>query len=215
MNNPHVRQLITLLRKVAEKHGIHETFTTFLELSALAVSNRFDMKRFEERETRYREIAGRFIKSELDDFAQMLAALVYALHHEARTGRLSDVLGGIYHDLALHNRWKSQFFSPMRLCDMMGQIALGDPPRGQHISLHEPCVGSGAMVLGFVNAMIGQERSWTRGLTVNVIDSDLKCVHMAFLQFSLYGIPAIVIHGNSLTQEEWSCWYTAMHFIRL
>ena len=215
MDNPHARQLTALLKKAAEKHGIHEAFTTFLELSALSVSNRFDMKRYEAREARYLEIAGRHAKSEMDEYPHMLAALILALQHEAGAGQLSDVLGNINHELGLHNRWKAQFFTPHNLCGMMGEMTLGNPPREKHISIHEPCVGSGAMVLGFVNAMIRQKRSWTRGLTVNAIDSDAKCAHMAFLQFSLYGIPAVVIHGNSLTQEEWSRWYTPMYFGRL
>ena len=39
-------------------------------------------------------------------------------------------------------------------------------------------------------------------------DIDLKCVHMAYIQLSLYGIPAVVIHGNTLTVEEWAYWFT-------
>jgi hypothetical protein len=31
---------------------------------------------------------------------------------------------------------------------------------------------------------------------------------MAYIQLSLYGIPAMVIHGNTLTMEEWDRWYT-------
>ena len=32
--------------------------------------------------------------------------------------------------------------------------------------------------------------------------------YMAYIQLSLYGIPAMVIHGNTLTMEEWDRWYT-------
>ncbi len=31
---------------------------------------------------------------------------------------------------------------------------------------------------------------------------------MTYIQLSLYGIPAVVIHGNTLTQEAWSEWFT-------
>jgi type I restriction-modification system DNA methylase subunit len=215
MDNPHSKELIDLLKIIAEKHGIHETFTAFLELSALAVSNRFNLKQFEEREKRYLEIAGKYSKEEMDVFSQMLSTLMKALHYETGFGTFQDFLGDVYHTLGLHNKWKAQFFSPMSVCNMMGQISLGEPPYETHITLQEPCVGSGAMVLGFVNAMISHKLNWTSNLTVKAIDSDEKCVHMAFLQFSLYGIPAIVTHGNTLTLEEWSHWYTPMYFIRL
>ena len=36
----------------------------------------------------------------------------------------------------------------------------------------------------------------------------LKLRLMAYIQLSLYGIPAVVIHGNTLTMETWSHWYT-------
>lgn len=39
-------------------------------------------------------------------------------------------------------------------------------------------------------------------------DIDIRCVWMAYIQLSLYGIPAVVIHGNTLTMETWSRWYT-------
>lgn len=39
-------------------------------------------------------------------------------------------------------------------------------------------------------------------------DIDIRRVWMAYIQLSLYGIPAMVIHGNTLTMEEWDRWYT-------
>ncbi len=34
---------------------------------------------------------------------------------------------------------------------------------------------------------------------------------MTYIQCALYGIPAVVIHGNSLSLEEWSHWYTPVY----
>ena len=36
---------------------------------------------------------------------------------------------------------------------------------------------------------------------------------MTYLQLSLYGIPAVVIHGNTITQEQWSIWYTPIYIL--
>jgi len=36
---------------------------------------------------------------------------------------------------------------------------------------------------------------------------------MAYVQLSLYGIPAVVIHGNTLTLDEWSHWYTPLYIL--
>ena len=35
---------------------------------------------------------------------------------------------------------------------------------------------------------------------------------MAYIQLALYNIPAVIIHGNTLTVEEWSHWFTPALF---
>ena len=50
-------------------------------------------------------------------------------------------------------------------------------------------------------------------MLVTATDIDLKCVHMCYLQLSLLGIPAVVIHGNSLTLEEHSHWFTPAYIL--
>jgi hypothetical protein len=48
---------------------------------------------------------------------------------------------------------------------------------------------------------------------VTAVDVDPKCVHMSYLQFSLLHIPAVIIHGNSLSLEEFGRWYTPAHIM--
>lgn len=36
---------------------------------------------------------------------------------------------------------------------------------------------------------------------------------MTYLQLSLLHIPAIVVHGNALSLEEWGHWYTPAHIL--
>lgn len=212
IENQAKRNLVKMLIELGNRHGVHEVFVDFLELSALAISNRFDRAFNEEREQRYLNIEKGYAQEDMNRYAEMLAQLFMSLQHEAETGKVNDVLGPIYHELCLHNKWRGQFFTPQEVCDMMGSITLGKPQE-KMITVMEPCVGSGAMVLGFVNAMIDQKLNYIHHLKVRAVDNDLKCVHMAYLQLSLYGIPAIVVHGNSLTNEHWSAWRTPMFLL--
>ena len=41
--------------------------------------------------------------------------------------------------------------------------------------------------------------NYQRALHVTATDVDLKCVHMGYVQFALLGIPAVVLHGNSIS----------------
>ena len=69
------------------------------------------------------------------------------------------------------------------------------------------------MVLGFARAMLEAELNYCFQLFVLATDIDIKCVHMTYLQLSLYGIPAAVTHGNALTLEEWSRWETPVYIM--
>ena len=81
----------------------------------------------------------------------------------------------------------------------------------KYFTVCEPCIGSGAMILGLANDLARKNINYCQRMVVTGTDIDLKCVHMAYLQLSLYGIPAVIIHGNTLTCEEWSRWYTPVY----
>jgi hypothetical protein len=119
--------------------------------------------------------------------------------------------------LELHSRYKGQFFTPQHICDFMGMVALGenDPDINKKgfLSASEPCCGSGAMILGFAKAMQKNGYNFHKQMVITATDVDIKCVYMCYLQLSLYGIPAVVIHGNTLSMEEWSRWYTPVYML--
>lgn len=82
-----------------------------------------------------------------------------------------------------------------------------------YITVCEPCIGSGGMVLGAAKAMANWKMNYQTQMLVTGIDIDMKCVQMAYLQLSLLGIPAVIIHGNNLTNEVWSRWYTPAYIL--
>ena len=55
--------------------------------------------------------------------------------------------------------------------------------------------------------------NYQKHLHVTAVDVDPKCVHMTYLQLSLLHVPAIVVHGNSLSLEEFGHWYTPAHIM--
>jgi type I restriction-modification system DNA methylase subunit len=131
-------------------------------------------------------------------------------------GKYTDVLGALFHELELHNKYKGQFFTPMHVCTLMGALVgvdKKDIEEHGYTTMNEPCCGSGAMILGFINSMIDAKLNHQKQLLVIAQDIDIKCVHMTYLQLALAGVPAVVIHGNTLTLEEWSHWFTPMYVL--
>ncbi|MEM5316980.1 N-6 DNA methylase [Paraburkholderia sp. JHI869] len=205
----------------------YAVFADFIEMSAIALSSKFDKSQFDKREKRYLEIVGKYSNEEANRFAQMFTELVMCYRDkvgengEPGLGRyamqgLGDVLGEIYMALDLGSDRAGQFFTPYSVSFMMAKMTIGDGKgiREQgFIEMHEPACGSGGMVVATADAMHQAGLNYPYHMHATCIDVDPRCMHMAYLQLALLGIGAIVIHGNSLTMQQWDVWYTRAHFI--
>ena len=218
--NPHKDKILKTIHSLAYRHSTWDVFSDFVEMGALCVANSVGRgtPEWEAREKQYLKTIGKYGKDEQKLFPAMFADLVEALTYALTWDNAPvDILGVIFHELELHAHFKGQFFTPQHVCDFMGKLTLGDSKaeveRLGFISCLEPACGSGAMIFGFARAMMEAELNYCSQLVVEATDIDLKCVHMCYLQLSLYGIPAIVVHGNTLTMEEWSRWHTPVYTV--
>lgn len=215
------KELVKALRSISYSHAIYEVFQDWLAVSAIAISNAVDWRQQKRREEVYLEIIHKYTKAEQEKLAEAFAELVLALQHEQSMHGPTDILGQVFHALELHSKYKGQFFTPPHVCELMGMMTLNGDNLTQaiekkgYITVCEPCIGSGGMILGAAKAMANQKLNYQTQMLVTGIDIDIKCVQMAYLQLSLLGIPAVIIHGNSLTDEEWSRWYTPAYIIGL
>lgn len=209
----HQKELVKLITGLSHRHGQWQVFADFVEMGALSISNAVDLAQREKREARYMEIVKRYKPDELAKFPEMLVLLTLALEQE-----MDDVLGRTFHDLELHNKYAGQYFSPYHLCRMMAKMTLADNVEARieergFVTTMEPAAGSGAMVIALAHEMKDAGINYQRHLHVTAVDVDPKCIHMAYLQFALLHIPAIIVHGNSLSLEEYGHWYTPAHIL--
>ena len=216
--------IIKGLKTLSSRHSLWSVFEDWLKVCAISISNAVDWNHREEREQQYLETINKYTPNEQKILVETFSELVVALEREHTKGGPMDLLGKVFHALELHNKYHGQFFTPFHICEFMGHIALGDGGEAGnavsgalsekgYVSVCEPCVGSGGMVLGFAKAMYLEKLNYCEQMVAYCCDIDIKCVYMAYLQLSLYGIPAVIIHGNSLTLEEWSQWYTPMYMV--
>ena len=204
------KEFISLLTQNAETHDKWQVFCDFVELAAIAISNQYDFIHHDEREERYLNLAGTYTRPEMDRFCSMFSCVFTSSRLTEDDPK--DFLGEIYHELELHNKWKGQFFTPMPLCSLMAEFQMEDAEKTlnekTYLTINDPCSGSGALLLGYAAALKRHKIDYQTKMLAVATDIDLKCVHMAYIQLSLYGIPAVVIHGNTLTVEEWAHWFT-------
>ena len=204
-------ELVDEIRGLGQSQGLNHVFTTFLEIAATCISAEMDPSNAEEREKRYEEMTSAMDPKTLNCYAHMLALLAFAIHEHEEDP--CDILGSIYHELRLNNEWNGQYFTPDNVCRMMAQLVnpVDERPEAEDpIMINEPTCGSGTMVIGAVWAMKQKDFDFRHKSFFVAQDIDIRCVWMAYIQLSLYGIPAVVIHGDTLARKEWSRWYTPL-----
>lgn len=121
-------------------------------------------------------------------------------------------------ELELGNKWAGQFFTPISVCDAIAAVLVDDEMRNiitkrGFITVNEPAVGGGATIIGLHNAFRNSGLNPQTQMHVTAVDIDPKAAHMAYVQFSLLNIPAVVIVGDTLRLEEREVFYTAAHVI--
>lgn len=210
----HIKSIVKLFEAARYNHDLYTLFSDWCECAALLFSN-FDLRNRDRREARYREIVKNYDRKTLEIFPQIMNGLV-----EAFEAGPTDVLGQVFHALELHNKTKGQFFTPYHLCELMAKMTVASPDelrskieeRG-FIRAQEPAVGAGAMVIALAQTMREAGFNYQQHLHVTAIDIDRRAVHMAYVQFSLMHIPAVVIEGDTLRMEFRDEWYTGAHIL--
>lgn len=139
---------------------------------------------------------------------QMFNALVEGLEAEP-----IDFIGPIFSELAA-NAFAGQFFTPHSLSYMMAQMIVGDAKTElgdkPYMLLHEPACGVGGMVLATNQVLRERGICPSRQAHWVAVDIDFRAFCGAYLQIGLTGGSATVLHGNTLSLEEWMAVPTPM-----
>lgn len=208
----HERTMGKLLQDNARRHRLHKVFSDFCELAALAVSNSVDLVHREAREARYMQIVGEYERDEVQRFPQLLAVLVDWLECG-----LDDCLGKLFMSLDLGDSFKGQFFTPFELSRLMACLTFGGAreaiERQGFVTVSEPACGAGGMLLAAADALQAQGINYQQAMHATAVDVDATAVHMAYVQLSLAHVPAVIVHGNSLSMKEWGHWFTPAHIL--
>ncbi|AEF88824.1 hypothetical protein DelCs14_1799 [Delftia sp. Cs1-4] len=214
------RELVALLQGMRPRWSVRDVFADFIELSSLSISNAVDKAQFDTREARYLDIAKKYPREEFERFPRMLACLTLAMEQCCAQGEFEDVLGGLYMTLELGNDRAGQVFTPFHVSQLMARVIVGDAAAAKaeveakgFVDVMEPACGAGGMVIAMADALHAVQLNYQQVMHATCVDIDLRCVHMAFLQLALLHVPAVVVHGNSLSGEVWSRWHTPAHVL--
>ena len=206
------KDLVRLLRENAYDHQLWSVWSDFVELAAINLAS-VDLAQRDVREARYLDIVKRYKPEQVARFAHAFGALTLALEEEP-----SDVLGSVFMELELGNKWKGQFFTPFSMCRLMAALQVDDDLRAKvasqgYVTANDPAVGGGAMLIAFAVEMAEAGIPYQDHLHVTAQDIDERAAHMAYVQLSLLGVPGVIVVGDTLRLETRSRWYTPMHVL--
>ncbi|MBB2199896.1 SAM-dependent DNA methyltransferase [Gluconacetobacter sp. 1c LMG 22058] len=210
-----IRKIAKLLEAARHRHDLYTVFSDCMEAMAITLANAADTRQRDDREARYLKIVGRYDRSTIETWPQILAELALALEESP-----TDVLGAVFGMLELHNAYRGQFFTPFEVCCPAARMQIGDGAGARRIieqsgfiTVHEPACGAGAMVIAFAETLREAGINYQQHMHVTAVDVDPRAAHIAYVQFSLLHIPATVIVGNSLTLETRESWFTPAHIL--
>lgn len=206
-------KLIELINKIAVKESLYTVYSDFVALTALAISNTCDFENRDKREKQYLNIIEKY-KEEAILFPHLYSELV-----EEMNKGFNDVLGSLFMELGLGSKTTGQFFTPYHIAQATAgalfdkeQIDKQIKEKG-YISLLEPSCGGGAMVIALAEEMHKRGYNPQKQLVVECNDLDVKGVYMTYVQLSLYGIPAVVNHADSLTLSKYDTFKTPAYIL--
>ena len=213
-NNQYETELFKKLSDAAGKYRISDLFRDFLRYSACYISNISESVHGPERGSQIKELLQKYEGH--FDLHECLQLLVKAIQQNMEAGILRDTLGRIFECINLSNAATGQFFTPEHICRLMVKITMDEERLNDSgpITVTEPCIGSGRMLLAFANEVQDKGYNYCDKMVALAVDIDITCVFMSYIQLSLYGVPAVLVHGNSLMVEEWSRWYTPAYILQ-
>lgn len=194
----------------------YEVWRDFVVMAGIAISNQCDLRNYEAREAEYMAMIAPYAKNEKRFAFSELMGLTFM--HFQLNGPSVDFLGEVYMRLGIGNQATGQFFTPMSVTQMMGRISVSSSnnqailARQGYISVCDPAVGAGACLLGALEGLYDC-KVLTEQIYMEGWDIDRTAAMMAYIQLTACNIAAKIVHGNTLSQEVYSVWYTPAYIL--
>lgn len=200
--NTEYKKLVSLFNDLTGSRSLWNVFNDCIEMFALSIQNTCSFDNFQKRETRYKDIAKNYSKSEFDIILQIFAEIVNKIEENP----FRDYLGNLYMQLNMGSDALGQFFTPYAVSYAMAEAVFDDKKardrieKNGYIKLYEPCVGGGANVIAFCEALKNHGYNYQKQCIV--VCQELSCLTamMCYTALSLMGCAAVIKIGDTLSE---------------
>lgn len=191
-------KIANIITSMAGSQTAYNIFSDWVEIMALSLANASCLRHdalWQKRETQYQNIVKKYSIEDISKFVCMFNLLCECYEEQGPY----DALGSIFMKAGCGSKATGQFFTPFHLSQLMSDVVL-EHNNDDIITLNEPSVGGGGMILAAAATLLKQGKNPQKILKIVAQDLDYRCVFMAYVQFSLNGLDAIVTQGSTLTE---------------
>lgn len=217
LQDDHQKAIAKLFEKLTYRHSRWTVWSDFVLMVACTLSM-MDAEHRQKRIQMFNGVAGKYDTQEMDYFRDMFEEVVQALEDNPD----QDFLGELFMTLELGNNHNGQFFTPYSVCTMIAKMQYTDitaavKEKG-YISVNDPAVGAGALLIAFANECRAQGVNYQEHVLFVGQDIDYVAVMMCYIQISLLGCAGYVIVGDTLATppteplSNQNVWYTPLYF---
>lgn len=198
-----IDEIVKTIKSMEGKYSAYDIFEDWVHMLAIAYSQTVMFN--EAREQEYKQVEKKYTKQQMEQFGELGAMLVKTYSYMGEGVKFRDALGEIYMSMGLGSKNTGQFFSPYSISEIMANIVdetvirVTQKAKNGIVKLYEPTVGSGANIIAVCEKLKDEGINYQNTVKVIAQDLDYKAVCMSYVQFTLLGIPAIVVQGDSLT----------------
>lgn len=197
------KDFLKLFNTLTYSRSAWQVWEDLMTVMACSISNAVDrtQERFKRREEQYKRAIKNLGGVEVP--AQIFGTVVMALEENPN----QDFLGKLYMNLNLGSHWHGQFFTPYHICECMAKMTIGEECKGEieekgYVSICDPCVGAGAMLIAAATAFRELKINYQTSVVFAGQDIDSVVAKMAYIQLSLLGCAGYITVGNSLTNPQ-------------
>lgn len=193
-----------------------DTFRDFLAFCACTLSNRTDPVHLKTRTEQLERLSKNYRPQELAAFMTAFVQLSNKIIQNVQSGIYTDVFGPVFQQLHPKSGPLKQDFTPPSIGSLVARLSFQGivPSDKGYATCMEPTCGSGILCLQGVQTFVDHGYNPCEQIVLQASDLDSQCVHMTYIQLSLYCVPAVVIRGDVITLEEYDRWYTPLYIWR-
>lgn len=219
-----IKELSGLFNITGGRRSDRSGYEDFVELFAIQISNKVDPVHYQEREGRAAAIKERYSADELKEMNRYQAIFTDILKRQVELGTYPNICSILSYELG--NFTQSEEPTPDDVSELLNAIALGARKSKstkndmQHIinekgffTIADDTAGTGSLIIATAKEANKHGINYCTKMVALCVEKKSTLLHQCYIQLALYGIPAVVIHGDSLVVEEYTRWYTPMYIL--